>query len=74
MTADSFTLLMNATLAATVAIFAVAVMRGKLRQLFGARVAYTFWLIVPMAVIASMLPTGIQTVSVDRESAIAQQF
>lgn len=74
MTADSFTLLMNATLAATAAIFGVALMRGKLRQFFGARVAYAFWLIVPMAVIASMLPAGFQTVSFEREIAIIQKI
>lgn len=74
MTADSFTLLMNATVAATLAIIGVALLRGKLRQVFGARVAYAFWLIVPMAVIASMLPSGFQSVSFEREIAIIQQF
>lgn len=69
MTADSFTLLMNATVAATIAILGVVLLRGKLRQLFGARVAYGFWLIVPMAVIASMLPSGFQAVSSERDSA-----
>lgn len=66
MTADSFTLLTNATVAATIAILGVALLRGKLRQLFGARTAYAFWLVVPMAVTASLLPAGIQKSSFDQ--------
>ena len=60
MTADSLTLLANATLAASVAIFGVALLRSKLRQLFGARIAYAFWLVVPLAVAASLMPAGFQ--------------
>lgn len=74
MTADSFTLLANATLAATIAILGVALMRSRLRQLFGARVAYAFWLVVPMAVIASLLPAELYSVSHDYEIALIQEM
>ena len=73
MTANSLTLLAGATLAASLAILAIALLRGKLREFFGARTAYKFWLIVPLAAIASLLPAGFQTVSIERDSVLARQ-
>ena len=69
MTADSLTLLANATVAASLAILGVALMRGKLRQWFGARIAYAFWLVVPLALIATLMPAGFEvSAPLERES------
>lgn len=68
MTADSLTLLMNATLAASIAILGVALLRDKLRQFFGARIAYAFWLVVPLAVAATLTPAGLQVSAPDTQA------
>lgn len=56
MSADILPIVLRATLAASVAIIAVLVLRHPLRAAFGAEVAYAAWLLVPAATIASFLP------------------
>lgn len=56
MSADLLALLMRATLALSGAILIVLVLRAPLRRAFGAQIAYTFWLLAPMAALASLLP------------------
>lgn len=50
----------QATVAASAAILIVALFRAKVRLLFGARIAYALWLIVPLAIIASLLPSDVR--------------
>ncbi len=45
--------------AATFAIILVLLCRKHLQEFFGARIAYAFWAIVPIAMIASMLPADV---------------
>ncbi|PCI59546.1 MAG: hypothetical protein COB37_11400 [Kordiimonadales bacterium] len=56
MTSELFPLLAQATAAVSAAILLVLIMRAKLRSIFDARVAYGFWLIVPIALFASLIP------------------
>lgn len=63
MTMTDLALAGQATLAASAAIVFVAVLRSRLRALFGSRIAYAFWLIVPLAMIASVLPSDVQILS-----------
>ena len=48
--------LVAVTLAVSVAMLAVLAARNPLRAVFGARVAYAMWLLVPMALLALLLP------------------
>ena len=45
--------------AATLAIVLVLLCRKHLQEVFGARIAYAFWAIVPIAMIASVLPADV---------------
>jgi len=56
MSADILPLLVRATLALSAGIVLVLLLRAPLRQAFGARVAYAFWLAAPMAMVAALLP------------------
>ena len=56
MTSELFPLLAQATAALCVAILLVLILRSTLRSVFDARVAYGFWLIVPIALFASLIP------------------
>jgi beta-lactamase regulating signal transducer with metallopeptidase domain len=57
MTADRIIdVLMAANLAGSLAILAVLLLRGLIRRLAGARLAYMAWLIVPAAILAIFLP------------------
>lgn len=63
MAADLLALLARAALALSAAIIVVLVLRRPLRALFGAEIAYAFWLIAPIATLAAFLPA--RTVLVD---------
>lgn len=56
MSADLLKLLMEATVASSLAIAVVLVLRVPLRKFFGARVAYTIWCLVPLALLAVLVP------------------
>jgi len=56
MSAEILPILLRATLAASAAILVVLLLRQPLRTAFGAQVAYAFWLLVPIATLASFLP------------------
>lgn len=56
MASDMIALLLDASLAAGVAILAVLVLRRPLRRLAGARAAYAAWIVVPAATVAACLP------------------
>jgi beta-lactamase regulating signal transducer with metallopeptidase domain len=56
MSADILTILVRATLVASAAIGVVLLLRRPLRAAFGAQVAYAFWLLAPIATLASFLP------------------
>ena len=46
----------QAALGASMAVALVLLMRPWLREQFGARIAYAFWLLVPVAMLSSVLP------------------
>lgn len=52
-------LLVSANLAAALAIFAVLALRIPARRVFGARLAYGLWLVVPVAFLANLVPREI---------------
>jgi len=56
MSDDLLKLLIEATLTSSLAIAVVILLRVPLRQLFGARVAYTLWALIPLALIAVLVP------------------
>ena len=56
MSAELLKLLMEATVASSLAIVVVLLFRMPIRQLFGARVAYTLWALIPLALIAVFVP------------------
>ncbi len=56
MSADFLKLLIEATLTSSLAIVVVILLRVPLRQLFGARVAYTVWALIPLSLIAVLVP------------------
>lgn len=63
MSAEILPILLRATLAASAAIIVVLLLRQPLRTAFGAQVAYSFWLLVPIATLASFLPARVITVN-----------
>lgn len=56
MSADILELLLEVTVAVSFAIAAVLLVRVPFRQLFGARVAYAMWGLIPLALIAVLIP------------------
>lgn len=56
MAADILAILIKANLAAGAAVLLVLIGRKVVRQTFGARIAYGFWLLVPLVVGASLMP------------------
>lgn len=56
MTSEALALLVSANLAAGVAILAVLALRLPTRRLFGARLAYGLWGVVPAAFLANLMP------------------
>lgn len=63
MAADLLAILLKANLAASAAIVLVFILRKPVRRRFGARIAYAFWLTVPVAIGASLLPARTVVVS-----------
>jgi beta-lactamase regulating signal transducer with metallopeptidase domain len=62
MTADIIDILLITNLAGSIAIIAVLALRGAVRRLAGAQIAYLSWLVVPAAVIACLIPARIVTI------------
>src|SRR3954471_3807462 len=60
MSVEVLHLLVRVTLASSVALLLVFVLRRLLRALAGARAAYALWLLVPALVLASLLPAPSQ--------------
>lgn len=58
MTAEILTFLSQAALGASVAALVVLAIRGWVRAQFGALTAYRLWLMVPVAMTASLVPAG----------------
>lgn len=56
-------LLTVTTLAMTLSLLLVLAIRMSLRQLFGARVAYLAWCLVPLAMLAVLLPAPVREVT-----------
>lgn len=56
--------LIETTLAGSVAALLVLVLRRPMRAAFGAQVAYALWLLLPLALLATLLPAA--TVAVER--------
>lgn len=56
MSADVLKLLIEATVASSLAVAIVMILRVPMRKMFGARVAYTLWCLVPLALIAVSIP------------------
>ena len=56
MSLELIELIGRVTVSVSVALFIVLALRNPLRRAFGARVAYAFWLIVPAAGLANLLP------------------
>lgn len=61
---DALRILVAANLAAAVAVALVMLLRGPARQLFGPRIAYGLWLLVPLAAFGMLLPSRVETVTV----------
>ncbi|NCT69022.1 MAG: TonB family protein [Rhodanobacteraceae bacterium] len=60
MSADLYAGLVNLTVAGSLALLGVLAARGWLRRRFGAQLAYAAWLIVPLTVLAVLLPAPLQ--------------
>lgn len=71
MSADLLAILVRATLALSAAVLIVLALRAPLRAAFGAQIAYSFWLLAPIAVIASFLPA--RTIHLDAVTAASPQ-
>lgn len=56
MSADILAVVFRGALALSAALLLVLLLRQPVRVAFGARIAYAFWLIAPIALIASFLP------------------
>ncbi|WP_262694405.1 ankyrin repeat domain-containing protein [Kordiimonas aquimaris] len=56
MTNEIFELVIRGAVSASVAVIVVLLLRTTLRNAFGARVAYAFWVLVPVAMLANFLP------------------
>lgn len=56
MSADLFVFLVRLVVVVSVAIALVLALRLPMRAAFGARIAYALWLLVPIAIVAAVLP------------------
>ena len=63
MTSDALLLLLRINLAAAAAVAVVMLLRLPVRRLFGARIAYGLWSLVPVAAAAMLLPARVVTVA-----------
>ncbi len=61
---DAFLTFLGMNLAAAVTVALVMALRLPARRLFGARVAYGLWALVPLAALAMLLPERVVTVAV----------
>ncbi|WP_296598436.1 M56 family metallopeptidase [Phenylobacterium sp.] len=61
---DALLVLIGTNLAAAVAVALVLVLRIPARRLFGPRIAYRLWLLVPLAAAGMLLPSRVTTVTV----------
>ena len=61
---DAVAVLVEGTLASSVAILLVLALRKPLRDRFGAAAGYAAWWLVPAAVLAVLLPAGVAPVEV----------
>lgn len=61
---DALLTLLQANLAAAAGVLLVLGLRLPVRRLFGPRIAYGLWLLVPLAALATLLPARIVTVTV----------
>jgi beta-lactamase regulating signal transducer with metallopeptidase domain len=59
---DALAPLLQANLAAAAAVALVLALRLPARRLFGARIAYGLWVLVPLAALATLLPERVVTV------------
>ena len=64
MTASLIQAIVELTIAASVAIFVVALLRKPLRRIGGARVAYLGWLLVPASQLVVSVPAPVEPVEV----------
>ena len=69
-TVDLLEIIIQASLGASIAILLILLIRSSLRKMFGSRVAYRIWALVPVAMIASILPA--EYVVVPSEGYIAE--
>jgi beta-lactamase regulating signal transducer with metallopeptidase domain len=72
MDADLLRALTNATFASSAAVLLVCLLRKPLRATAGARAAYWLWLLVPVVVLASLLPAPSQILSASSFSLAGQ--
>jgi bla regulator protein blaR1 len=70
MIADVLAWLVQGALASTVALLCVLALRLPVRRLFGARVAYGLWLLVPVALLAVSLPGPAMEVATDAANTV----
>ena len=70
---DALLILGAANLAAAVAVALVLILRKTARKLFGPRIAYGLWLLVPLAALGMLLPARVETVTVRAASAPSAQ-
>lgn len=68
MSADILAILLRVTLIASAALAVILVLRRPLRALFGAQVAYAFWLLAPIATLVAFIPA--RTVMADAPAAL----
>jgi beta-lactamase regulating signal transducer with metallopeptidase domain len=68
---DALLILVAANLAAAAAVALVMILRATARRLFGARIAYGLWLLVPLAALGMLLPSRVVTVTMATASAPA---
>lgn len=61
---DVLLILAAANLAAAAAVVLVLILRAPARRLFGPRIAYGLWLLVPLAALGLLLPSRVETVTV----------
>jgi len=71
MSADLLKLLSQTTLACSFAILLVLILRLPLRKVFGARVSYLIWCLVPLAIIAVLVPAQEVVVTITASQPVA---
>jgi len=72
MDAELMRLLTSTLMASSVAILLVGLLRKPLRAIFGARATYWVWLLVPVLILAALLPAPSQLLQASSESLAGQ--